>query len=121
MRRGLRKYLPIVLIALAVQLVAPIAACWAAASAASYPLSSLEICRSDPAAPPGSADPHARGGSCSICCLAQSQASFDTPQPVVFSIPHIKAALVIWREHAQTGLRSRHHSNAQARAPPQSA
>jgi len=121
MRQRLRKFLPIVLIALAVQLIAPIAACWAAAVAASDPLSSLEICHSDPTAPPGSRDPHAQDGTCSICCLVQSQASFDTPQPVAFSIPHLDAAPVIWREDARAILRSRSHSNAQARAPPQSA
>ena len=120
MRQRLRKFLPIVLIALAVQLVAPIAACWAAAIAASDPLGSLEICHSDPAAPSGSADPHAQGGSCPICCLAQSQASFDTPQPIAFSIPHIDAAPVVWCELARSILQPRNHSNAQARAPPQS-
>ena len=119
MRQRLRKFLPIVLIALAVQLIAPIAACWAAATAASDPLSSIEICHSDPTAPPGSTDPHPQDGSCLICCLAQSQASFDTPQPVAFSIPHIDVAPVIWREDAQADPRPRHHSNAQARAPPQ--
>jgi hypothetical protein len=121
MRQRLRKFLPIVLIALAVQLVAPIAACWAAAIAASDPLSAIEICHSDPTAPPGSSDPHAQDGSCPICCLAQSLASFDTPQPVAFSIPHITAAPVIWRQDAQADLRSRSRSNAQARGPPQSA
>jgi hypothetical protein len=121
MRQRLRKFLPIVLIALAVQLLAPIAACWAAAIAASDPLSSLQICHSDPAAPPGSADPHAQDGSCPICCLAQSQAPFETPQPVAFSIPHFNAAPVIWRKDSQAERRSRHHCNAQARAPPQAA
>jgi hypothetical protein len=121
MRQRLRRFLPIVLIALAVQLLAPIAACWAAALAASDPLGAIEICHSDPTAPPGSADPHAQDGACSICCLAQSQASFDTPQPIAFSIPHINAAPVIWREDARAVLRTRNHSNAQARAPPQPA
>ena len=121
MRQRLRKFLPIFLIVLAVQLVAPIAACWAAATAASDPLSSIEICHSDPTAPSGSRDPHAQDGSCPICCLAQSQASFDTPQPVAFSIPHSDAVPVTWREDARAVQRSRDHSNAQARGPPQSA
>jgi len=121
MRQRLRKFLPIVLIALAVQLLAPIAACWAAARAASDPLSALAICHSDPTTPPGSSDPHAQDGSCAVCCLAQSQASFDAPQPLAFSIPRTNAALVVWREDAQADLRSRRQSTAQARAPPQSA
>jgi hypothetical protein len=121
MRQRLRKFLPIVLIALAVQLLAPIAACWAAALAASDPLGAIEICHSDPAAPSGSTDPHAQDRACSICCLAQSQASFDAPQPVAFSIPHVDATPVIWHDHARAVQRPRSRSNAQARAPPQSA
>ena len=38
MRRRLRKFLPIVLIAVMVQILAPVAACWAASIAASDPL-----------------------------------------------------------------------------------
>jgi hypothetical protein len=38
MRSRLQKFLPVVLIALAVQVLAPIAACWAAAIAMSDPL-----------------------------------------------------------------------------------
>jgi hypothetical protein len=121
MRQRLRKFLPIVLIALAVQIIAPIAACWAAAIAASDPLHAIEICHSDPTAPPGSTDPHAQDGACPICCLALGHVSFDAPQPIAFSIPHIDAAPVIWRQDARAVLRSRNHSHAQARAPPQSA
>jgi hypothetical protein len=121
MRQRLRKFLPIFLIALAVQFVAPMAACWAAATAASDPLSSIEICHSDPTAPSGSRDPHAQDGGCPICCLAHSQASFDTPQPVAFAIPQIDTVPVVWREDTQADLRSRHQFSAQARAPPQSA
>jgi hypothetical protein len=125
MRQRLRKFLPIVLIALAVQILAPIAGCWAAALAASDPLGAIQICHSDPSAPPGSADQgtdrHAQDGGCAICCLAQGHASFDAPQPIAFSIPHINAAPVIWREDARAVPRSRNHFTAQARAPPHSA
>ena len=38
MRRRLRNFIPIVLMALAVQILAPIGACWAASIAASDPL-----------------------------------------------------------------------------------
>ena len=44
MRRRLRKFLPVVLIALTVQILAPIGACWAASIAASNPLHAAAIC-----------------------------------------------------------------------------
>ena len=44
MRRRLKNFLPIVLIALAVQIFAPIGACWAASIAASDPLHGAAIC-----------------------------------------------------------------------------
>ena len=46
MRRRLQKFLPIVLLALMVQILAPIGACWAAAVAVSDPLGSAVIWRS---------------------------------------------------------------------------
>jgi len=54
-RRRLRKYLPIVLMALAVQILAPIATCWAAAIAVSDPLHEAFICHDTGASPQGSA------------------------------------------------------------------
>ena len=47
MRRRLRKFLPIVLVALVVQILAPIAACWAASIATSDPLLGAAICHDD--------------------------------------------------------------------------
>jgi len=54
--RRLKNFLPIVLIALAVQIFAPIGACWAATIAASDPLAGAVICHGggDPGA--GQAD-----------------------------------------------------------------
>jgi len=56
MRRRLKNFLPIVLIALAVQIFAPIGACWAASIAASDPLSRAVICHGNAAAGSGQAD-----------------------------------------------------------------
>jgi hypothetical protein len=124
MRQRLRKFLPIVLIALAVQILAPIAGCWAAAIAASDPLGAIQICHSDPSAPPGSADQgtdrHAQDGGCAICCLAQGHASFDAPLPMALAVPRLDAAPVVWRNVAPDLLRSNARFHAQARAPPQS-
>jgi hypothetical protein len=122
MRRRFAKFLPIVLIALAVQILAPIGACWAAAVAVSDPLLATEICHSDPASIAGQTDQSGehRGhdGACSICCAAQAGASVDTPQAVSVAGPYRDVARVVWRDHSLALSKFRSGSNAQARAPP---
>ena len=77
------KFLPIVLIALAVQILAPIVAVWAVATAAADPLQSAGICHSD--ANTGTGDQgreqHAHDGLCAIC-VSYAAAAFDAPKPV---------------------------------------
>src|SRR5438309_10161029 len=84
MRRRLHKFLPIVLIALTVQILAPIAACWAAGIAASDPLQGAVICHDTAASTSGSADqtgqPRAHDGCCSACSVAHGGAPLDAPQ-----------------------------------------
>jgi len=122
-RRRLQKYLPIVLIALMVQVLAPVAACWAAAIAASDPLRIAEICHdSTSVAADQQGDqngPHSEhSGGCSICCLVSANASIDTPSPVALGSPYRETARVIWHEQAVHLSAFRVGSNAQARAPP---
>lgn len=123
MRRRLQKFLPIFLIALAVQILAPIAAGWTAALAISDPLAAAEICHSNSAALPESgdqgADHRAHDGLCSVCCAAQASASLDTPQAVAVAIPFRRPVRVVWRDSAREHVSVRAGSNAQARAPPQ--
>jgi hypothetical protein len=122
MRRHLAKFLPIVLIALMVQILAPIGACWAAAFAISDPLRAVEICHSDPSSS-GQTDQggeRAHDGACSICCAAQASASFDGPQTIAVAAPYRDVARVVWRDHAPDLFQFRAGSNAQARAPPHS-
>jgi hypothetical protein len=123
MRRRLAKFLPIVLIALAVQILAPIGACWAAAVAVSDPLLAAEICHRDPVSVSGQTDQsgeHHRGhdGACSICCAAQAGVSVDTPQAIIVAAPYRDVARVVWRGHSLALSKFRSGSNAQARAPP---
>ena len=122
MRQRLRTFLPVFLIALTVQILAPIGACWAAAFVASDPLAAIEICHSDPASAPGAADQssqdRAHVGACAICCVVQANAFLDTPQPVAIAIPYHDVARVVWRDHAPYLSRAPPRSNAQARAPP---
>ena len=90
MRRRLQKFLPIVLIALVVQILAPIAACWATGMAASDPLQAAFICHDNAASLPAQGD---QGGE--------------------------HRAYVVWRDQAPELPGVRTGSNAQARAPPQ--
>jgi len=131
MRARLRKTLPVALIALAMQVLAPVAACWAAGAAIVDPLRQAMICHND-GAPiygaggpgawvPGSDDqtgaPGAHAGSCLICCLAQANASFDAPE-ANFSTPFRYAEPVVWHKQELIVAVSHSGSNAQARAPP---
>ena len=122
MRRRFAKFLPIVLIALAVQILAPIGACWAAAVAVSDPLLAAEICHSDPASVSGQTDQsgehHGHDGACSICCAAQASASLDAPQASAVVTPYRDVARVIWRDQVEGLSQFRVRSHAQARAPP---
>jgi hypothetical protein len=121
MRRRLQKFLPIVLIALAVQIFAPIAACWAASIAASDPLGAAVICHGDTAATSGQSDqtgqPRAHDGCCSVCSVVHTGAPVDAPQMAV-AAPYLQSNRVVWLDRAPDLFGSRAGSHAQARAPP---
>jgi len=122
MRRRLEKFLPIVLIALMVQIFAPIGACWVAAVAASDPLGTAAICHDTSAGTGQSGDqsaPHGEHGTaCAICCLAAASASADTPRVEFFAIPYRSTARVIWHDQTPILAASGLGANAKARAPP---
>ncbi len=121
MRTRLKKFLPIVLIALVVQIFAPIGACWSASIAASDPLAAAVICHGNANATPGQSDPtghRAHDGCCSVCSVLQTGAPVDVPQTadvVAFDRQH---SSVVWVEPAPDRLGSRPGSHPQARAPP---
>lgn len=120
MRRRLKNYLPIVLIALMVQILAPVAACWAAAFVASDPLRGTEICHdsgSGVSGQPGDQNGE-HGGGCFVCCLASANASLDSSTPLAFGVPYRATASVVWHEQRADLSVFRVGSNAQARAPP---
>src|SRR5215468_5292337 len=83
MRKRLKNFLPIVLIALTVQIFAPIAACWAAAIAASDPLSTAVICHGNGGAAAGQNDQSGTQGTprgcCTLCGTLYSAAPVDPP------------------------------------------
>jgi hypothetical protein len=122
MRRRLRKFLPIVLLALGVQIIAPIAACWAASIAAADPLHAAVICH-DSAAAPDQTDqtgqPAAHDGCCSVCSVAQASALLDAPQASAATSPYLQSSRVVWPDRVPDPFGSRTGSHAQARASPQ--
>jgi hypothetical protein len=122
MRRRLWKFLPIVMLALTVQLFAPIAACWAASIAASDPLHGAVICHDDAATGSGQTDqtdqPRAHDGCCSICSVVHSGAPVDAPQAAI-AAPFLQSARVVWRDRTPDRIGFRTGSHPQARAPPQ--
>jgi Protein of unknown function (DUF2946) len=122
MRQRFQKFLPIVLIALAVQILAPVGVTWAAAIAASDPLSAAPICHGGFDRPAQQGDhgggQRAHDGSCSVCCAAQAGASFDTPNATISAAPYRTAAPVVWHDESAELLPLGAGSSAQARAPP---
>jgi Protein of unknown function (DUF2946) len=123
MRSRLRKYLPIFLVALLVQILAPIGASWAAAVAASDPLSKAEICHTIglTADQPGDQDGQfgAHGNGCSLCCLAgAASTSTDARASVTLAAPYRQLSRVVWQDQTPDLSAFRIGSNARARGPP---
>ena len=123
MRRQRQRFIPIFLIALVVQILAPIAASWAAAIAASDPFGAAEICHANPTASPlpgdQGTDHRAGDGLCSVLCAAQAGTALDAPQPIAVVIPHREPDPTFWPDGATEIFVARVGSIAQARAPPQ--
>jgi hypothetical protein len=124
MRRRLRNFLPIVLIALAVQILAPIGACWAASFAASDPLHAAAICHDGAATPDQTnnqpdqtGQPRAHDGCCSVCSVAHTGAPVETPQTAVAAL-YQQPERVVWLDLTPCLFGSRTGSHTQARAPP---
>ena len=123
MRRLLKNFLPIVLIALAVQIFAPIAACWAAGIAASDPLSAAVICHGNAGAGNAQDDQtgaqDAQRGCCVLCGVLHTGAPVDPPQTAAIFTFDRQVTAVVWHEIALDPVASRAGSPEQARAPPQ--
>ena len=121
MRARLQKFLPVVLLALAMQVLAPIAACWAASQAVADPLGTGVICHSvSEQGTPGdqNGSPTAHAGACALCCLAQANASFDSPSRTTLSVPIRHAERVVWHAADASAVAAHKGSSAQARGPP---
>ena len=125
MRRRLKNFLPIVLVALIVQIFAPIGATWAASIAASDPLAVAVICHGNAASTPGQSDQtdptghRAHEGCCSVCSVLHTGAPVDVPQTAVAAAFDRQPQRVVWVALTPDRFGSRPGSHAQARAPPQ--
>src|SRR5207237_7841275 len=99
---------------------APIGACWAAATAASYPLARAVICHGNAAPGAGQTDQtghRAHDGCCSVCSVLQTGAPVDVPQITAIAVDRV-AEQVAWFDFAFRLTNARAGSHAQARAPP---
>lgn len=125
MRKRLKNFLPIVLIALVVQIFAPIGACWAASIAASDPLAAAVICHGNSNAA-GQSDQtqsdqtghRAHDGCCSVCSVLHTGAPVDAPQTADAIAFARQQSSVVWVAFTPGSFGSRAGSHAQARAPP---
>src|SRR5258705_4585811 len=101
MRRRLKNFLPIVLVALIVQIFAPIGATWAASIAASDPLQGAVICHGNAASVPNdqSGQHRAHQGCCSVCSVVHTGAPVDTPQAAI-TTPCRHSERVVWLDTA---------------------
>ena len=120
MRRRLGKFLPIVLIAVLVQIFAPIGATWAASIAASDPLHAAVICHGNAASVPNRPINPASPAPTTAVRFATWFTPADRSarhRPTV-AAPWRHAARVAWLDAAPDLFSSRAGSHAQARAPP---
>jgi hypothetical protein len=122
MRRRLEVFIPIVLLAVLVQLMAPIAVFRVFANAVSDPLYMASICSGMTASADSSqsAPTPAQHGAkcCAFCSMGSAVAVAIDPPPATFITLHRQFQLVAWLEPTEHFPALRAGSNAQARAPP---
>jgi hypothetical protein len=119
--RRFKGYFPIFMIALMVQILAPIGASWAFASAVSDPLAFAEICQGHSTSTTGDegGQHQIHDGSCVLCCSFNANAvPAGTPEPASLVAPYRSVSGVVWRDDAPQLADSCIGSNAKARAPP---
>src|SRR6266851_5653333 len=123
MRRRLEIFVPIVLLAVLVQLIAPIAAFRIVAYAATDPLYMASICTEMASSADAQTAPaktqHDHGDCCVFCAAGHGGTIAIEPPPLIFVSLQRHYQLISWLEAADPISAGRVGSNAQARAPPQ--
>jgi hypothetical protein len=122
MRRRLEVFIPIVVLAVLVQLMAPIAAFRVVAYATTDPLYLASLCSGMTSASENPGDPaktqHQHGDCCAFCVGSHGGAvAVDLPPPIFFSLQR-SYQQVSWLESTEAIPVFRVGSNSQARAPP---
>ena len=119
MHRRLQVFLPIVLLTLVMQILAPIAACWATTLALADPLQSAGICHSDATSGPGDQDRerYAHNGLCAVC-VTHAGTAIEAPKPLAITYLARQFQPIVWINAELACSSSRVGSNAQARASP---
>ena len=120
MRSRLQRFFSIVLVALAAQILSPVAACWAAAIALSDPFQAAVICHDSGGSGPidQGSDPRFHDGTCIICCVVPFGAPADASRTITIIVLDREPQPVIWDEAAIARAPFRGSANTQARAPP---
>ncbi len=121
MRRRLERFIPIVLLVVLVQLLAPIAALRVVALASSDPLYMASICSGMAASSDEQSVPsqptHAHGECCAICAVGHGGVAVDPPSHVFLTLQQ-QFQKIVWLEAIDAVPATRVGSNTQARAPP---
>lgn len=121
MRRRLEAFIPIVVLAVLVQLIAPIAAFRVVASAVSDPLFMTSICSEMAPSQDAQSIPsaqHNHGDCCAFCGAGHGGSVAVDPPPLIFVSLQRQYQRVSWLQAADPMPTIRVGSNAQARAPP---
>ena len=122
MRRRLEIFIPIVLLSIMVQLLAPIGAFRAVAYAVSDPLHMAAICSgmasSQDASQTSTATPQHGANCCAFCCVSHGGAIAVDPPPLIFVVLQRQYQRIAWLEAAHHVPPAPARSNVQARAPP---
>jgi hypothetical protein len=122
MRARLKTFLPMVLVALAIQILAPILAYCAASNGASDPLVGAVICHgcgragAGPTNQTGSED--GPRNCCALCGVLQTAAPLDPPPTAASFSLERQLTSVAWNEISIGAATPRSGSPEQARAPP---
>jgi hypothetical protein len=123
MRRRLELYVPIVLLAVLVQLLAPIAAFRVVAYAVSDPLYMASTCAEMASSADAQTAPtkpqHSHADCCAFCGAGHGSAVAVNQPPLIFVTLQRQYQRVSWLEAADPMPTTRVGSNSQARAPPQ--
>jgi hypothetical protein len=122
MRRRLETLIPIVLLSIMVQLIAPIGAFRAVAYAVSDPLYMATICSgmvsSQDALQKDKANPQQGANCCVFCGVGHGGGVAVDPPPSVFVVLQRQYQRITWLEATDQMPPARAGSHAQARAPP---